>query len=170
MSPYCPACGAPMTEESVKREENLAANYMNAALMGMKWYKFLTFFSLPLSLVINAVTLLNSIKLLQGFDPGQYKPEYVEPLLLSLRVGLVMVIIMMLLIGVAEWGLVKRKKLGVRALIGMYGVQLVNGVFNAVLLGRMGLLDFSTVTGIATAVMMLCLNIVYFRKRKALFE
>lgn len=169
-SPYCPACGAPMTAETRRREENLQSNSLNAHLLGMKWYKFLVFFSLPLSLLMNGYNLFQSLSSLKNFDPSLYYPEYLDAVLLSLRVGTGLTFLALIAMALAEWGLLKRRWLGAVSLFFTYGLQLINLLFSLYLLHSVQLSTDMLPMQIITSFLMLMGNIVYFRKRKALFH
>lgn len=180
-SAYCPACGAPMTEEGVRRQRMETINRLNVGLMGMKWYKFLMYFSLPASLIVNAVGLFDNIGSLSEFDLGNLSGSLVSLAKTELMGAVVLGIVMLVLLAVAEWGLVKRKWLGVKALLASYAL---NGLFALVMTVLVFAAKGSATTYEAVvfnnivsqylgqavgSVVMFCLNRVYFNKRKPLF-
>lgn len=180
-STHCPACGAPMTAEGQQAAERERINRRNVGLMGMKWYKFLVYFNLPVSLLINGYGLYESIDNWNSLDLSQYyenlqRPVYVETLASMVLGGLVLV-----LLAVALWGLLKRKWIGVRALLGSYLVNALFGLLMIVVVmqvqpepGMETMLKTQFISQYATSMagmaVMFVLNRVYFNKRKPLFQ
>lgn len=178
---YCPACGAPMTEEGVQRQQIARQNAQNVGLMGMKWYKFLMYFSLPVSILMNAFGLYDSIRSLQDFNPADYYESLAQLVRVELIGAVLLGTLVIVLAAVAEWGLVKRRWAGVQALLGSY---LLNGLFALVMAVLVYTADVPSggyeaivvtslgtqyISNLAAAAVMFFLNRTYFTKRKALF-
>lgn len=180
-STHCPACGAPMTEEVQQAAERERINRQNVGLMGMKWYKFLMYFNLPVSLVINGYGLYESIANWKGLDLSKYYDNLQQPVYVETAASMVLGAAVLVLLAVALWGLIKKKWIGVKALLGSYLVNALFGLLMIVVMlrvqpepGMETMLKSQFISQYATSVIgmavMFGLNRVYFNKRKALFQ
>lgn len=182
ISAFCPACGGAMQEKDVPEMLKPVGPPAHPALMPMKWYKFLIYFSLPLSFIMNVLSLIDTIPLLKNFQPSDYLPGLADMVYIHSVIGIGITAITLLLILLAEIKLYKRQWPGVRLLLAMYLLQALYSVVMIVFLLTMAtptdvlaasivaqLMSQFIVSGIGMIVMFL-LNRTYFRKRKALFS
>ena len=180
-STHCPACGAPMTEEVKKAAEYAQQNRQNVGLMGMKWYKFLKYFSLPASLLVNGVGLYDSIGNLQSLDLSAYYESLQQAVQVEATAAVGLGVVVLVLLAVALWGLIKKKWIGVQALLGGYIVNALLGLVMVVVLAGVqpateaeALIKSTFITQYTSSLIgiavMFVLNRVYFNKRKAMFD
>ena len=165
---YCPACGAPMDEHVLSGQAKAAARSQEQP--PMKWHKFLTWFILPVSLIMAVVGLIGAWQDLQGFDAALFKPEYVSTVRLSMQLALIAEILLIPLSALAMYFMWKMKWAGVRLVLMMYGVQLVYALAGLWMLLRMGADSLQAAVSVVTALCILALTWIYYRKRKKLFE
>ena len=167
-SDFCPACGAPMDEHVLQGREKAAARAM--ADPPMKWHKFLTFFSLPASAVMALVNLIQAWKSLAGFDETLFVPEYISTVRFSMVLD-VAVDALMLALGVAtEYFLLKKRRMGVWLLMGMYVVETAYSAVMAALLVRVSADPVQAIGTAVAGIVMMALTWVYYRKRRHLFQ
>ena len=180
-STHCPACGAPMTAEGQQAAERERINRRNVGLMGMKWYKFLVYFNLPVSLLINGYGLYESIANWNSLDLSKYYENLQRSVYVETLASIVLGAVVLVLLAVALWGLIKRKWIGVRALLGSYLVNALFGLLMIVVVmqvqpepGMETMLKTQFASQYATSMAgmaaMFVLNRVYFNKRKPLFQ
>ena len=174
---YCPACGAPMNEHVLegqkKRMIRAAAprqELTDASLLTMKWYKFLIYASLPLSVILSLVNIVNGYQQVTTLDLALIKPEYVSLVPVVLYMDLAVAVLLMPVLIYAEIGLIRKQWKGVKALLFLYGFQAVYGALALGLLFYMGAVTLETVLSLVEAAALFFLNRVYFRKRRALFS
>lgn len=165
---YCPACGAPMDEHVLSGQAKAAARAQEQP--PMKWHKFLTWFILPVSLIMAVVGLIGAWQNLQGFDPSLFKPEYVSLVRLTMQIELIVEALLIPLSATALYMMWKMKWTGVRLVLLMYGVQFVYALAGLGMLLYMEADPLEMVVSVITAVGILTLTWVYYRKRKKLFE
>ena len=166
-SDYCPACGAPMDEHVVSGQKKAAARAMDDP--PMKWHKFLTLFSLPLSFVVGVISLINGWQDLQGFDPTLYIPEYVGLVKTTMQISLVTQAAVLPLILAAEVFLVRMKWTGVRLLLALYAVQLAVSIVLFFLTLRSPADPVQTVSAVISGAVILILSWIYYKKRRKIF-
>lgn len=168
---FCPACGAPMNEDTFRiQKKNEKAN---AVLQPMKWYKFLIYFSIPLSIVLLVINLSGTVNMLKNFDPALYKPEMLSLVQMTLYIDLGCQSLLLPAILLTEIWLAKKQWKGVQGLWFVYVVQILYGIAGAVILAQMDL-DAMTVAstllpGVGMAVRMM-LEMKYFGKRRDMFS
>jgi len=165
---FCPACGGPMNPEAHRIAQKNAET--NARLLPMKWFKFLIWVSIPLSILLLLYSLYGTIAMLSSFDASLYKPDLLHLVRISLYMDLAVQIVLVPAMGYCEYALVKKKWLGVKALLFIYGFQAVYAVAGMVLLFMAGGDVSGTVLSLVQMIVMLLLNRVYFNKRKSMFE
>lgn len=168
-SPFCPACGAPMSGEAEKRQNDQRDHERIPALMPMKWHKFIKFIALPLGMALAILNLADTLPLLTGFDPAMYLPGMAGTVKFSLWLDVIVNALSLPLMLTAELGLIRMKKNGLRALAVHYALQVLYGVTEVVLLLRAGLPAATAILSTAEIAVMLALNAVYYRKRWGLF-
>lgn len=183
ISLYCPACGGKMQEEG----ETAAFTAPRPVILpkeqlGMKWYKFLLFFSLPLSFIMNLSSLIDTVPLLKSYRAEDYLPGLETLIYGNLIASAVLTVLLLGLTLLAEWNLFKFRWAGVKALLCCYGINALYALLMLVLMlaapveansqaaqvVRSFVVQFS-VSGIGMIVMFF-LNRAYFRKRRALFQ
>ena len=163
-SAYCPACGAPMDGGEAPREP------ADARLLPMRWHKFVVYFILPLSLALNLYNLIASWRETAAMDLSAAAPETLGLLKTVLYLGPAVQLLLIPLMLYAELGLVRMRWRGVRALLCLYAVNGIYAVVAAYLLTRLGLpLPAEMMASAAEAALMVALNRIYYRKRRALF-
>ena len=166
-TPYCPACGAPMTQETILREKRAAET---AALLPMKWHKFLIYFSVPVSLLMLAYSLVDTISMLSTLDPADFRPEALPVLRASLYLTIAVCALSIPLCVLIEYNLVKMRWRGVQLLMANYVLQLACGVATIVMLTSLGGETLSLFVSAATQLVMMLLVRVYYRKRRVMFR
>ena len=166
-SDYCPACGAPMDEHVASGQKKAAARAMDNP--PMKWHKFLTWFSLPLSLVVGVVTLIGAWQDLNSFDPSLYIPEYVDLVKTVMRVSLISEIVILPLILCAEIFLVRMQWTGVRLLLALYAIQMISSIVLLFLALRTPVDHIQAVSSVLGSAVILVLSGIYYRKRRKMF-
>ena len=141
--------------------------------LGMKWYKFLIYFSLFAGAVINVAS---GIPFLNGSIYGGYADNVysVFPALKTVDVmyGIVALATAVLCI-VARFALAKYKKNGPALLLSIYAIGIVVSIvyFIAVksIVTDIDLDTSSIVSSLVSSVVMIIINKIYFDKRKHLF-
>ncbi len=166
-SDFCPACGAPMDEHVASGQKKAAARALDNP--PMKWHKFLTWFSLPLSLVVGIVSLISAWQDIQGFDPSLYKPEYLTLVKTVMRISLISEIVSLPLILGAEMFLLRMQWTGVRLLLALYVIQLVLAIVLLILGLRTPIDPVQTSAAVISSALMVVLNAVYYGKRRKMF-
>ena len=163
-SPFCPACGAAMDGEA--QEKRLRNEYSNAAVLPMKWHKFLIYVSLPLSMVLSAVELLRGFEL----DLGQASGEIAFWARAWATLSMVTLVLQLFLALFTEVNLVRLRWRGVTALLGLYGLEAVYALLTVYVLFRAGAsVPMDIYFSVLETVAMLFINRLYYRKRKPLF-
>lgn len=176
-SEFCPACGAPMNPDANRiRLERLKKTQ---ALLPMKWHKFLTFFSLPAGLIMNFFNLLSSVNMLLEFDPSIYRPEALNGVKLLMYGDMLSALLIIPLFILAERNLLKMRKSGVKAVLGLYLFQAVYALFSLLCfylmkpdLSRMENMLSLVQTALISIEMLIMFILVrvYYRKRDQLFS
>ena len=128
---FCPACGAPMNEhvldgqeKRLLREAAPLTNVSAAELLPMKWYKFLIYVSLPLSVILAVVSAVSGYQQIQSLDTLGglgLAPEYAVLLPAVLYVDLAVGILLAPLLIYTEILLVRRQWRGVQLLLFQIG-------------------------------------------------
>lgn len=181
-SPYCPACGAPMQKaseegrpsqgEAIIRQVSQAQKSISP--LPMKWHSFLKFVSIPFSFVLAAVNLIQEIKELSAFNAANYYPQAAEAVRLSLQVGIAVNAALLAVLTLIEIGLVRMRWQGVRLLLGNYLFQALYGVWQLILFRPLiasVAVDLTNVyIALAQMLLLFVLNLIYYRKRRALFQ
>lgn len=172
VSDYCPSCGAPMNEHvysgQLKRARMAESN---AALLPLKWHKFLMYFSLPVSILMGLIALIGThIPAVRDFDPALYKEGYQELMLFSYQLSLWVQVLLLPGLIAAEIGLVKKKWFGVYALGFVYLVQFFYAGANLYILARANITDVTTIVSAIEMLLLFILTQVYYRKRRGLFS
>ena len=167
-SDFCPACGAPMDEHVLNGQAKAAARAQEQP--PMKWHKFLTWFILPVSLIMAVVGLIGAWQDLQGFDATLFKPEYVSMVRLTMQLSLIVEMALIPLSALAMFFMWGMKWTGVRLVLMMYAIQLIYALIGLGMLLRMGADPLEAAVSVFTAVCILALTWIYYRKRKKLFE
>ena len=165
---YCPACGKPMNPEAYRIAKKNEA--INSRLLPLKWYKFLIWFSIPLSIVLMCVTLYQAVSALMNFDPALYKPEYLHLVRFSMYLELGAQVVLFPLMIYGECALVKKKWKGVLALLWIYGLQAVYALAGMVILLMAAADVTTTAISVGQMIFMFFVNRVYFNKRRSMFE
>ncbi len=179
---FCPKCGAsvgnPFDSNSAPTQQN---QWQQRPAFPMNWYKFLIYFALFAGAVIN---LVNAIRFLTGMVNGsEYECKILYSVLPSWKT--LDILMGLLLLGLVAFAIYTRFRLagfyqnGPTCLYLVYGlaaaVNLIYLIGAAILVSDLGLslgdLEISsTVAGIITSVVMIVINISYFKKRAALFN
>lgn len=165
---FCPACGGPMNPEAHRIAQKNAQT--NAQLLPMRWYKFLIWISIPLSILLLFYSLYGTVSMLSAFDAALYKPEMLHLVRISLYMDLAVQTVLVPMMGYCEYALIKKKWLGVKLLLFIYGFQAVYALAGAALLLMAGADVSSVVFSLVQMIVMLLLNRVYFTKRKSMFS
>lgn len=156
----CPHCGTQLTSEK------------ETEVYGMKWYKFLIYFSLFASAVLNAIS---AIMYFTGASYGD-SADLVYDAFPSLQA--IDVVCGMAFIGLAIMALVTRsalnwnKRKGPKLLCTLYILNAVVGVLYAVVASAVTeeiLFDESIVINLIFSIVMAIANHIYFTKRKDMF-
>ena len=168
---FCPACGAPMNEDAFRIHKK--HEKANAVLQPMKWYKFLIYFSIPLSLVLLVINLSGTVNMLKNFDPALYKPEMLSLVQMTLYIDLGCQSLLLPAMLLTEIWLAKKQWKGVQGLWFIYGLQILYAIAGTAVLAQMDL-DVMTVVstllpGVGMAVRM-ALEMKYFGKRRDIFS
>lgn len=172
-APYCPACGAPMTEEAVQARENARVNSHIAALLPMKWHWFLIIVSLPLGLIMGCVNLYDTVKMFVQFDAALFKPEMLGLVKVSMGLNALMSVVLLPMLAVTLLSLVRMKKRGPKMLLWVYLLQAVYGAVNFFLLMVAGTDTMTLVNAVFSTLemaLMCLLNNIYYQKRMQLFH
>ena len=167
-SDFCPACGAPMNEHALRGQKKAAVRALDDP--PMKWHKFLTWISLPLSIVMAVVGLVSAWQTLSSFDPSLFVPEYLPAVRLTMYLDLAVNALMLPLLGIAEYGLLTMRRIGVRALLALYGIQVVYAAVLLALLVRVKGDPLQAAVSIVSSGVILALTAVYYKKRQRLFS
>lgn len=200
---FCPRCGAPRSAPPVYTppapvnppvQQQYHGNYPNqyppqyppqpyppmpVPQLGMKWYKFLIYFSLFAAAVLDLINgflyLTGQIYALQS--AGTISPEVVYAMWGSLRA--LDVTVGILYLGLALVAIYTRFRLsdyradGPTCLTIMYAAAAIVTLLYSLIFQAIVQVDIetmsSTITSLMTSIAMICVNHTYFRKRKALF-
>lgn len=165
---FCPACGSPMNPEAHRIAQKNTE--INARLLPMKWYKFLIWVSIPLSILLLFKTLSDTIAMLSSFDAALYRPDMLHLVRISLYMDLIVQTALVPMMGYCEYALIKKKWLGVKLLLFIYAFQAVYAVAGAALLLMAGANISSVVISLVQMIVRLLLERVYFTKRRSMFE
>ena len=175
---FCPYCGEPINDDTLVtctacgKSLEVSNEVPVKSEHSMKWFKFLIYFSLFASAVIN---LLGAVNLFSGNYYGEYSEQ-----VYSVYDGLKAFDIFygLILLGVAALAVVTRMKLagykadGPKFLYGLYiadlVMTLVYSVGVCVITGE-NVITAQVISGIVVSCVMIWVNYVYFNKRKALF-
>lgn len=165
---FCPACGAPMNPDAYRiQKEHEAANSL---VWPMKWYKFLIWVSLPLSLIALCYNVYQTAQILNSFDAAQYKPELVGLVRFSLYLDLGVSLFLLPLVIIGEVQLVRKRWRGVRVLLFIYLFQAVYALVYVVLLAQIPTDVTQMVITLVEMLAMFFINRYYFRKRRSQFS
>ncbi|MBQ8350638.1 MAG: zinc ribbon domain-containing protein [Clostridia bacterium] len=179
----CLNCGANMTHERfclVCGYDNPKASFHNIGTRGMKWYKFLVWFSLfaaAISALYNFGYYLSIywVGLLHG-DLDELFPQVEEidmPFFLTTFASFMLFAIMYLAFAAlalfTRSKLVKYKKDAPRYIVGLYVASALLSFGQLVLDSIMGISVGSSIIGMITAFVMAVLNYNYFENRSDLF-
>ncbi len=171
----CPACGTPVASDSYAQEPQQYQYYQAGPVLEMKWYKFLIYFSLFASAVLNAIT---GFQLLTGAHYGG-SAEYVYAFFDGLK-GLD-ILVGLLSLGFAGFAIYTRTRLagyfqnGPKMLLFTYAAgAAINLIYviglNAVLGGIASEIDTSSfIINLIVSAVMIFVNKTYFDKRAHLF-
>lgn len=168
-TPYCPACGAPMTAESVQQEQNARVNHGIAALLPMKWHKFLTWVYLPWSIINNGINLYNQFVLIRDFDAAEFSSDLMTLAKCTLGLNMALCLALVPILLLAEIGLLKMQKRGPKILLANFLLQSLYGVANIALLAMANVDFFLSLVATTEMVLMYILNRKYYRNRQDLF-
>ena len=151
--------------------------YQPAQQLGMKWHKFLVYFSLWASALFNVV---NGFQYLNGDQYGTYKNQ-VYRLIPELKtpdtIFAILCFVTGILSAVTAYNLLKFKKNGPKLLLATYGIgmaaSLLYVISASVLLSNYSA-DLSTVyssaaLSLVVSIVMIIANSVYYKKRAHLF-
>ena len=164
---FCPACGAPMNPDAYRiQKEHEAAN---SIVLPMKWYKFLIWVSLPLSLLLMGYNLYLSFQMLSGFDAAQFQPELVGLVRFSLYLDLGTQLFLLPMFLLTETLLIRMRWAGVRTLLFIYLFQTVYALVNVALLAQIPADVTQSVIAMGEMLAMFFLNRLYFKKRRPRF-
>lgn len=141
----------------------------NSIVLTMKWYKFLIWVSLPLSLLMLVYNLYQSFQMLGGFDGSQYQPGLVGLVQFSLYLNVGSQLFLLPVFILTEINLVKMRWTGVRTLLFIYLFQAVYALVNVILLAKIPADITQTVIAMVEMLMMFFLNRIYFNKRRPRF-
>ena len=100
---FCPACGKPMNPEAHRIARKNEAE--NSRLLPLKWYKFLIWFSIPLSILLLFIALYDTVSMLSSFDAALYKPELLQLVRISLYMDLIVQTVLLPMMGYCEYAL-----------------------------------------------------------------
>lgn len=194
-SRFCTACGAAVTAAQPIQQppapQNPQPDYRQASAyqqpvsqptdryqgFPMKWYKFLVYFSLWLSALINAVT---ASQVINGSHYGAYAQDVYKlwPKLQTVdrAYGAVLAVLVVLTI-VTAIRLLQLKKGAPTLLLVVYAAALVSSILYLVLAAAStggavsisDLRDSSSGASMVTSLAMIVVNAVYFKKRESLF-
>ena len=78
--------------------------------------------------------------------------------------------LMLPLLGIAEYGLLTMRRIGVRALLALYGIQVVYAAVLLALLVRVKGDPLQAAVSIVSSGVILALTAVYYKKRQRLFS
>lgn len=184
---FCPNCGAAVAENNQQpfqpqvQPSVQAYDYTpqtNIAERPMKWFKFLIYFALFASAVVNFFSGISFITGTQTSNlAGGYGAGFVYAIFGGLKV-------LDIIVGILSFGMVALaiyvrfqlagyKKDGPKMLLGMYAIQLaINLIYYfglLIILGFDGTILSSLIGTIIGSVIMIVLNKIYFDKRKDLF-
>lgn len=166
---FCSKCGAAMAEDMK------ACPNCGAPQLGMKWFKFLIYFSLWAGAVINLISAIS------GLTGSTYNAAGLDPeVVYSTFRGLKTVDVLYGIVGLAtaalavytRFRLARFRVNGPMCLYILYCLPLVSSFIYMAAAGSIlgvPIFDGEYMGQIAGNVVMLIINIVYFRKRKALF-
>ena len=171
-TPFCPACGAPMTKEAERSRENARQNRANPGLMPMRWHLFLVWILLPFELIMGCVDLYDSIKKIVEFDASLFRPELLRLVQASVGLNLVYSVALLPLAAITEAALLRMRKRGPKMLLRLDLIKAVYGVVSFVLLLLAHLDGMTLISAGASAVEMILLwviNHIYYEKRETLF-
>ena len=174
---FCPACSAPMNPDAHRIQQERMKK--TQALLPMRWHKFLIWFSLPAGLIMNLYQASLILTVLKQFDPAIYAPETLMIRKAMLYLDVFSIILLLPLFALAEWGLIKKRKWGIKSLLGLYLYQALYAIAKAVLflqlnpdlavMGNQSTLFQHFITG-AELLLMFFLVRTYYRKRNELFS
>lgn len=176
-SEFCPACGAPMNPDAYRIQEE--RKQRNAILLPMKWYKFLTRFSLPAGGLLSLYYLYQAIRSFIDFQAELYRPEVLPLLRLLMALELILPALLVPCFILAEIRLLKMRWRGVGFLLFIFLSQAVSCFLSLILMlmilkGNVTPENIPVIIQaiIATAEMLIMFfaNRTYFRKRKAMFQ
>ena len=183
ISAYCPACGGEMSPQG----EPVVVSSPRPVILpkaqhGMKWYKFLTFFSLPLSLIAAVSNLFDTLSALREYDPALYMPGLEHAVYVNLIATLCLTLPMLVLIVLSEWNLFRFRWTGVKCLLGNYVINCIYALAMAVVMLQAPAESGSQAARVASQytwqfftsaagmLLMFFLNRRYFNKRRGFFE
>ena len=168
-SDFCPACGAPMDEHVLEGRKKAEARALDNP--PMKWYKFLIYFILPLNIVTGIVQSVSSWQNLRAYDPGIYRPELRDLVLLVMRMEVGMEAITVALAAAAFWLLRKMKWRGAVIVITLYGLQTAYTALMLALASKAGMaISWDVLSTLLISAVIFVLNLIYFNKRRRLFQ
>lgn len=173
---YCTSCGAKLparTQASAMQNQgvNPQALAENAGYK-MKWFKFLIYFSLFASAVLNFVYAVQYLSgSVYGSDSAAVYSCYSSLKAIDVFYGLVLIALGVFNI-YTRFQLSTYKKTGPACLLAIYGASAVIAVIYvmavSVILGE-SCFDSNTFTSVAGSVVMILVNRDYFNKRQSLF-
>lgn len=183
-SVFCTACGAPLGDPAAQpqqpqqpydQQQPPQQPQYTLTGPGMGWHKFLIYFSLWASAVLN---LFGGVSTMTGASYGEMK-ELVYTVFSSLKAldmvyGLCLIALAVLCV-VTRFQLAGFKKLGPQLLIGVYAANLILSIGyivanSAILQVSVGeLLNSSMVSSLAASAVMMVVNYTYYKKRADLF-
>lgn len=182
---YCPQCGEPIENETTLTCPRCGASLSDgngaevpvaeSSARPMKWYKFLIYFLLWFSAVLNFVTgILTATGLIYNMETGVTAEQIYNFFGIALRIhdiifGLLLIVIAVIAV-TARQHLKAFKKTGPKLLYTIYIIDLalsiIQPLFSGVVVGTTITIDWTSLAG---SVAILAANITYFKKREHLF-
>lgn len=177
---FCVSCGA--SQQETAQEYPQQAEYPKepvgpqAPELGMKWFKFLIWFSLFFGALLNLgegiMALTGGHYAMAGGDPAFIYDYYGNGLrACDMLYGIVIIVLAAFMV-YTRFRLSRFRKNGPTCLYVVYAAvaacSLIYILLASAVVGE-SLLDSSTVTSIVTSCIMIAVNVTYFNKRKHMF-
>ena len=170
-SSVCPECLNPLEDLAVKSDAAYAE-----PTPSMKWYKFLIFFALYATAILNIIggvsQLTGTVYSVTGISASDVYAYYGQGLhILDIVMGILMIGIAVFAIFV-RFQLAGYKKQGPKTLLVLYVINLVVSLGYSLAVGAItsvNVMDSSSVGGLVISAVMIIVNYFYFKKRAHLF-
>ena len=172
---FCPNCGNTLNQQSQPSNQL----QQDTPDMPMKWFKFVIYFQLFASCVLNAISGISALKSIQFLDGLDMLGDLSVVVIADVVYGVV-------LLGLAVYAIVARMKLakfsanGPKTYFTFLGAQLAVGLIyniaSIILIHAVGMADYvefnytSMISSAVSAAIMLACNVTYFNKRMHLFK